>query len=154
MSAEQPVLVLVDASSYLYRAYHALPPLANSTGQPTGAVYGVVSMLRKLIADYRPAHVGVVFDAKGPTFRSELYAEYKATRPPMPDDLRGQVEPLHAIVRALGLPLLQEPGVEADDVIGTLAVRAREQGLRVVISTGDKDLAQLVRPGISLIITM
>ena len=154
MSADPPVLVLVDASSYLYRAYHALPPLANSTGQPTGAVYGVVSMLRKLISDYRPAHVGVVFDAKGPTFRSELYAEYKATRPPMPDDLRGQVEPLHAIVRALGLPLLQEPGVEADDVIGTLAVRAREQGLRVVISTGDKDLAQLVRPGISLINTM
>ena len=154
MSAEQPVLVLVDASSYLYRAYHALPPLANSTGQPTGAVYGVVSMLRKLIADYQPAHVGVVFDAKGPTFRSELYAEYKATRPPMPDDLRGQVEPLHAVVRALGLPLLQEPGVEADDVIGTLAVRARDQGLRVVISTGDKDLAQLVRPGISLINTM
>ena len=154
MSAEQPVLVLVDASSYLYRAYHALPPLANSTGQPTGAVYGVVSMLRKLLADYQPAHVGVVFDAKGPTFRSELYAEYKATRPPMPDDLRGQVEPLHAVVRALGLPLLQEPGVEADDVIGTLAVRARDQGLRVVISTGDKDLAQLVRPGISLINTM
>ncbi len=154
MSEKPPVLVLVDASSYLYRAYHALPPLANSTGQPTGAVYGVVGMLRKLIADYLPEHIGVVFDAKGPTFRGELYAEYKANRPPMPDDLRGQVEPLHAIVRAMGLPLLEESGVEADDVIGTLALQAHEQGLRVVISTGDKDLAQLVRPGITLINTM
>ncbi|MCA1798827.1 MAG: DNA polymerase I [Xanthomonadaceae bacterium] len=151
---EKPDFVLVDASSYLYRAYHALPPLANSTGQPTGAVYGVVSMLRKLLADHGPKYVGVVFDARGPTFRTEMYAEYKATRPPMPDDLASQVEPLHEIVRAMGLPLLQVSGVEADDVIGTLARRGCSDGMKVLVSTGDKDLAQLVRPGITLINTM
>ena len=154
MTKKPPMLVLVDASSYLYRAYHALPPLMNSTGQATGAVYGVVSMLRKLINDHSPDYIGVVFDASGPTFRGELYADYKANRPPMPDDLRTQVEPLLAIVRALGLPLLQEPGVEADDVIGTLALAAQKAGVEVLVSTGDKDLAQLVRPGITLVNTM
>ncbi len=151
---KKPDLVLVDASSYLFRAYHALPKLQNKKGRPTGAVYGVIGMLRKLIAEYGPARVGVVFDARGPTFRDEIYAEYKANRPPMPDDLAPQVEPLHEVVRAMGLPLLQVPGVEADDVIGTLADQAVEAGHTVLISTGDKDLAQLVRPGITLIDTM
>jgi len=142
-SATTPLL-LIDGSSYLYRAYHALPPLTNSKGQPTGAVLGVLNMLRKLLADYRPQRVAVVFDARGKTFRDELFAAYKANRPPMPDDLAAQIEPLRAIVRAMGLPLLEIPGVEADDVIGTLARRAAAQGLHTVISTGDKDMAQLV----------
>ncbi len=147
-------LVLVDGSSYLYRAFHALPALTNSEGQPTGAVYGVVNMLRRLLLDYDPEHVAVVFDAKGPTFRDELFADYKAHRPPMPGELVGQIEPLHAIVRAMGLPLLCVDGVEADDVIGTLVVQARAHGLEVVVSTGDKDMAQLVKPGVRLVNTM
>jgi len=147
-------LVLVDGSSYLYRAFHALPPLHNSTGQPTGAVKGVISMLRRLQKDYPGSPVAVVFDAKGKTFRDELFAEYKAHRPPMPDELRSQVEPIHGIVRAMGLPLLIIDGVEADDVIGTLALQAAADQVHVVISTGDKDMAQLVGPYITLVNTM
>ncbi|NHN38789.1 DNA polymerase I [Pseudomaricurvus alcaniphilus] len=147
-------LVLVDGSSYLYRAFHALPPLTNSKGKPTGAVKGVISMLRRLHKDYPDSVVAVVFDAKGKTFRDEIFAEYKAQRPPMPDDLRVQVEPIHAIIRAMGLPLLVVDGVEADDVIGTLARQATEQSLEVVISTGDKDMAQLVSEHVTLVNTM
>jgi len=147
-------LVLVDGSSYLYRAFHALPSLTNSRGEPTGAVYGVTNMLRRLLSDYDPAHVAVVFDAKGKTFRDDLYPEYKAHRPPMPDELRHQVEHIHAIVRAMGLPLLIVEGVEADDVIGTLARQAEGQGMSVLISTGDKDMAQLVDDHITLVDTM
>ncbi len=147
-------LVLVDGSSYLYRAFHALPPLTNSRNEATGAVFGVTQMLRSLLRDYDPALVAVVFDAKGKTFRDELYADYKANRPPMPGELRGQIEPLHAIVRALGLPCLVVDGVEADDVIGTLAEQARGRGIDVVISTGDKDMAQLVAPHVTLVNTM
>ena len=150
----RPLLVLVDGSSYLYRAFHALPGLANSRGEPTGAIYGVVNMLRKLLTEYNPAYLAVVFDAKGKTFRDELYADYKAQRPPMPDELVGQIEPLHAIVRALGLPLLQVEGVEADDVIGTLATQARAAGLDTLVSTGDKDMAQLVDGSVKLVNTM
>jgi len=141
-------------SSYLYRAFHALPPLSTASGRPTGAVRGVVAMLRKLRKDFPGAPVVVVFDAKGKTFRDEIFAEYKAHRPPMPDELRAQVEPLHEIVRAMGLPLLCVPGVEADDVIGTLAAQASARGVPVLISTGDKDLAQLVTPQVTLINTM
>jgi DNA polymerase-1 len=147
-------LLLIDGSSYLYRAFHALPPLANSRGEPTGAVYGVANMLRKLLADYQPDRIAVVFDAKGKTFRDDLFAQYKAHRPPMPDDLRNQIEPLHAIVAAMGLPLLMVDGVEADDVIGTLATQATVAGLHTVISTGDKDMAQLVDSHVTLINTM
>jgi DNA polymerase-1 len=147
-------LVLVDGSSYLYRAFHALPPLTNSRGEPTGAVYGVINMLRSLLAEYTPEHVAVVFDARGKTFRDDLFAEYKANRPPMPDELAAQIEPLHMLVRALGLPLLQVPGVEADDVIGTLARQASAQGMDTVISTGDKDMAQLVDRHVTLVNTM
>ncbi len=152
--ADAKPLILVDGSSYLYRAFHALPPLTNSRGEPTGAVYGVASMLRKLLAEYEPDHIAVVFDARGRTFRDDLFEHYKAQRPPMPNELSAQVEPLHAIVRALGLPLLEVQGVEADDVIGTLARIATVHGLRTVISTSDKDMAQLVDGGISLINTM
>ncbi|MFV9689063.1 DNA polymerase I [Pantoea sp. KXB45] len=151
--AENP-LILVDGSSYLYRAYHAFPPLTNSAGEPTGAMYGVLNMLKSLLAQYNPSHVAVVFDAKGKTFRDELFEHYKSHRPPMPDDLRAQIEPLHEMVRAMGLPLLAVSGVEADDVIGTLALEAEKKGLPVLISTGDKDMAQLVTPGITLINTM
>ncbi|HEY5789145.1 MAG TPA: DNA polymerase I, partial [Gammaproteobacteria bacterium] len=151
---KRPPLVLVDGSSYLYRAFHALPPLTNSRGEPTGAVYGVVNMLRRLLEEYRPQQVAVVFDARGRTFRDDLYAAYKANRPSMPDELAAQVEPLHAIVRALGLPLLQVPGVEADDVIGTLATQASAAGIDTLISTGDKDLAQLVDRHVTLVNTM
>jgi DNA polymerase-1 len=147
-------LVLVDGSSYLYRAFHALPPFTNSRGEPTGAVYGVINMLQKFLKDHDPARIAVVFDAPGKTFRDELFAEYKAHRPPMPDDLRSQVQPLLEAVEALGLPLLRLAGVEADDVIGTLARRATAQGRSVLISTGDKDMAQLVDGGITLINTM
>src|SRR5690348_2481691 len=147
-------LVLVDGSSYLYRAFHALPPLTNSRGEPTGAMLGVVDMLHKLIKDEQPDYVAVVFDAPGKTFRDELFAQYKAHRPPMPDDLRAQTQPLLDMVRGMGLPLLQVSGVEADDVIGTLAVNAAAQDISVLISTGDKDMAQLVNPKISLINTM
>lgn len=151
---QTPPFILVDGSSYLYRAYHAMPPLTNADGQATGAVYGVVNMLRKLLRDYNPSHIAVVFDAKGKTFRNDMYPEYKAHRPPMPDDLREQIEPIHAIVRAMGLPLLMVDGVEADDVIGTLAQQATEQGINTIISTGDKDMAQLVNEHITLINTM
>ncbi len=152
--ANNKPLVLVDGSSYLYRAFHALPALTNSRGEPTGAVYGVVNMLRRLLNDYDPMHVAVVFDAKGKTFRDDLYAEYKAHRPPMPAELAGQIAPLHDIVRAMGLPLLMVEGVEADDVIGTLARQAAAAGMPVLISTGDKDMAQLVDAHVTLVNTM
>lgn len=151
--AENP-LILVDGSSYLYRAYHAFPPLTNSVGEPTGAMYGVLNMLRSLLLQYKPSHVAVVFDAKGKTFRDELFEHYKSHRPPMPDDLRAQIEPLHQMVKAMGLPLLAVSGVEADDVIGTLALQAEKVGRPVLISTGDKDMAQLVTPNVTLINTM
>ncbi len=147
-------LVLIDGSSYLYRAFHALPPLGNSRGEPTGAVLGVLNMLNKLIKDEAPERIAVVFDAPGRTFRDELFEAYKAHRPPMPDDLRAQIEPLLAAVEAMGLPLLRIAGVEADDVIGTLARRAAAAGLSVLISTGDKDMAQLVGPNVELVNTM
>ncbi|RLV58074.1 DNA polymerase I [Parashewanella curva] len=147
-------LVLVDGSSYLYRAYYAPPHLTNSKGEATGAVYGVVNMLRSLLKQYSPSHIAVVFDAKGKTFRNDMYADYKAHRPPMPDDLRSQIEPLHRIIKALGLPLISIPGVEADDVIGTIAVEASKDGRNVLISTGDKDMAQLVDENVTLINTM
>lgn len=147
-------LILVDGSSYLYRAYHAFPPLTNAAGEPTGAMYGVLNMLRSLILQYQPTHAVVVFDAKGKTFRDELFEDYKSHRPPMPDDLRAQIEPLHEMVKAMGLPLMAVSGVEADDVIGTLAREAETLGRPVLISTGDKDMAQLVTPGITLINTM
>lgn len=150
----QTPLVLVDGSSYLYRAFHALPPLTTSTGMPTGAVKGVLNMLLALRRQYPDSPFAVVFDAKGPTFRDELFEHYKSHRPPMPDDLRVQIEPLHASVRALGLPLLCVEGVEADDVIGTLARQCAALGRDVVISTGDKDMAQLVCPHVSLVNTM
>jgi len=152
--ADTPPIVLVDGSSYLYRAFHALPPLTTSTGQPTGAVKGVISMIKSLIRQYPDSPMAVVFDAKGKTFRDELFEQYKAQRPPMPDDLRSQVEPLHACIRALGLPLVCIEGVEADDVIGTLARHATEAGRDAVISTGDKDMAQLVNAHITLVNTM
>jgi len=153
MSAAKPV-ILVDGSSYLYRAFHAMPPLTTASGQPTGAIYGVVNMLRRLVADYQPEIMVVIFDAKGKTFRDDIYKEYKANRPSMPDDMRTQIEPLHQLVASMGFPLLIVPGVEADDVIGTLAVQATEAGLNTIISTGDKDMAQLVNANVSLINTM
>lgn len=146
-------LVLIDGSSYLYRAFHALPPLTNAHGEPTGALFGVVNMLRATLKE-RPEYVAFVVDAPGKTFRDDLYADYKANRPPMPDDLRPQIEPMCRIVEALGLSILRIPGVEADDVIGTLALQGHRDGLQVTISTGDKDFAQLVRPGIELVNTM
>ncbi|WP_419643064.1 5'-3' exonuclease, partial [Thiolapillus sp.] len=142
--SDKPDLILVDGSSYLFRAYHALPPLTNSRGEPTGAIVGVVNMLRKLINDYQPKYMAVVFDAPGKTFRDDLYDQYKANRPPAPEDLKAQIDRLHEIVRAMGLPLLVVDDVEADDVIGTLARQAAEQGMTTLISTGDKDMAQLV----------
>ena len=150
----QTLLILVDGSSYLYRAFHAMPTLSNSRGEPTGAVYGVVNMLRKLIADHPSEHVAVVFDAPGKTFRDDLYAQYKANRESMPEELRAQIEPLHNLIRALGIPLLCVPGVEADDVIGTLAQQATQQGLNTLISTSDKDMAQLVNERVTLVNTM
>ena len=149
-----PTLLLVDGSSYLYRAFHALPDLRNSAGEPTGAVRGVLSMLRRLESDYKAEYRACVFDAKGKTFRDDLYPEYKSHRPPMPDDLRAQIAPLHEAVEAEGWPLLVVDGVEADDVIGTLTRQAAEAGWEVVISTGDKDLTQLVRPGVRWVNTM
>jgi DNA polymerase-1 len=146
--------LLVDGSSYLYRAFHALPDLRNARGEPTGAIYGVLNMLRRLAADYKPDYLACVFDAKGKTFRDDWYAEYKANRPPMPEDLVRQIEPLHQAVAALGWPLLMIDGVEADDVIGTLARQAAEAGMRCVVSTGDKDLTQLVNERVTLINTM
>ena len=154
MTDKKPPLILVDGSSYLFRAFHALPPLTNSKGQPTGAVYGVINMLNKLVEEYKPEHIAVVFDAKGKTFRNDMYEDYKANRPPMPDDLRSQIEPLYELVEALGYPMIIVPGVEADDVIGTYARQATEQKIDTLISTGDKDLAQLVNEHVTLINTM
>jgi DNA polymerase-1 len=154
MPDKKPPIVLVDGSSYLFRAFHALPPLTNSKGQPTGAVYGVINMLNKLVSEYKPEHIAVVFDAKGKTFRNDMYKEYKANRPPMPDELSSQIAPLYEIVEALGYPMVIVPGVEADDVIGTYARQATEQKLDTLISTGDKDMAQLVNPHVTLINTM
>ena len=154
MSDETAPIVLVDGSSYVYRAFHALPMLTTSEGRNTGAVRGVISMLRRLLKDYPESPVAVVFDAKGKTFRDDIYPEYKAHRPPMPDELREQIEPIHEIVKAMGLPFICEPGVEADDVIGTLARLASEQGRDVVVSTGDKDMAQLVNAHTTLVNTM
>lgn len=151
---KQNQLVLVDGSSYLYRAFHAMPDLNNSKGLPTGAIYGVVNMLKRLLNDHPTQRVAMIFDARGKTFRDEMYSEYKANRASMPDDLRCQIEPLYEVIKALGFPLIAIPGVEADDVIGTLAVQAVEQGLDVLVSTGDKDMAQLVNEQVSLVDTM
>ena len=152
-ATERPV-VLVDGSAYLYRAFHAMPPLTNSKKQPTGAIYGVVNMLRRLVADYSPEIMVVVFDAKGKTFRDDLYSEYKANRERMPDDMRSQVQPLYELVEKMGFPLVIIEGVEADDVIGTLSVQATKAGLKTIISTGDKDMAQLVDEHVTLVNTM
>ncbi|MCL1056380.1 DNA polymerase I [Shewanella gelidimarina] len=151
--ADNP-LVLVDGSSYLYRAYYSPPHLTNSKGEATGAVYGVINMLRSLLNQYKPSQMAVIFDAKGKTFRNDMYSEYKAQRPPMPDDLRSQIAPLHKLIKALGLPLVCISGVEADDVIGTIATQASKEGRAVLISTGDKDMAQLVDENVTLINTM
>jgi DNA polymerase-1 len=150
----QNTLLLVDGSSYLYRAFHALPDLRSPDGYPTGAMHGMVNMLRRLRADYPAAYIACVFDAKGKTFRDDMYPEYKATRASMPDDLRLQIEPIHEVVKAMGWPILMVEGVEADDVIGTLSLQAAQAGMQVVVSTGDKDLAQLVNPQVMLINTM
>ncbi|HWI14058.1 MAG TPA: 5'-3' exonuclease H3TH domain-containing protein, partial [Burkholderiales bacterium] len=147
-------LLLVDGSSYLYRAFHALPDLRNRQGEPTGAIYGVLNMLRKLHKDVRADYSACVFDAKGRTFRDDLYDQYKANRPPMPDDLSQQTQPLCEAIAAMGWPLLTVDGVEADDVIGTLSREAERKGMRVVISTGDKDMAQLVSEAVTLVNTM
>src|SRR3954465_11654548 len=149
-----PTLILVDGSSYLYRAFHALPDLRTSRGEPTGALRGVVSMLRRMAEDSKPDYFAVVFDAPGKTFRDDWYGEYKANRRSMPDDLGLKIEPLHELVIAHGWPLLMVEGVEADDVIGTLARQAKAAGIDTTISTSDKDLAQLVEPGITLVNTM
>lgn len=151
---KKPPFVLVDGSSYLFRAFHGLPPLTNSKGQDTGAIYGVINMLKSLIKQYHPTHMAVVFDAKGKTFRDDIYKEYKANRPPMPEELASQIAPLHEIIKAMGLPIIVESGVEADDVIGTLAHIATEKGIDTLISTGDKDMAQLVNQHVTLINTM
>ncbi|HXF46451.1 MAG TPA: 5'-3' exonuclease H3TH domain-containing protein, partial [Burkholderiaceae bacterium] len=147
-------LLLVDGSSYLYRAFHALPDLRTARGEPTGALRGFISMLKVLRSQYPADYQAVVFDAKGKTFRDDIYPEYKAHRPPMPDDLARQIEPIHEAVQALGWPILEIEGIEADDVIGTLARQAEKQGLHTVISTGDKDLAQLVTDHVVLVNTM
>jgi DNA polymerase-1 len=147
-------LLLVDGSSYLYRAFHALPDLRNRLGEPTGAVYGVLNMLRRMTREYQADYIACVFDAKGKTFRDAIYPQYKAHRPPMPDDLARQIPPLHEAVRALGWPLIMVEGVEADDVIGTLATQAGERGIATIVSTGDKDMAQLVNPRVKLVNTM
>ncbi|HVF15826.1 MAG TPA: 5'-3' exonuclease H3TH domain-containing protein, partial [Steroidobacteraceae bacterium] len=152
--SERRKLVLVDGSGYLYRAFHALPPLTNSRGEPTGAVLGVLTMIQKLRNEEAPDFIGIVFDAPGRTFRDDLFDEYKAQRTPMPDDLRSQLQPLLDCVQNMGLPLLRVEGVEADDVIGTLACQAASANIDVLISTGDKDMAQLVSDRISLINTM
>src|SRR4249920_174764 len=149
-----PTLVLVDGSSYLYRAFHALPDLRAADGEPTGALRGVLSMLRRIAEDEKPDYFAVVFDAPGKTFRDDWYPQYKANRPPMPEDLVAQIKPLHEMVRANGWPLLMIEGVEADDVIGTLATQASAAGIDTVISTSDKDLAQLVKPGVICVNTM
>ena len=152
--SEQAPLVLVDGSSYLFRAYYALPDLTTKAGEPTGAIRGVISMIRKLAKDYPGSLVVVVFDAPGKTFRDDLYSEYKANRSSMPEDLREQIQPIHDLIRAMGLPLICVEGVEADDVIGTYATMATAQQRDTVISTGDKDMAQLVTDHVSLVNTM
>lgn len=156
MSARETTkpFILIDGSSYLYRAFHALPPLMNSKNFPTGAAFGVINMLKRLITDYQPEHIAVIFDAKGKTFRDDLYQAYKATRPQMPPELAQQIEPIHHIIRAMGIPLIMIEGVEADDVIGTLAHQATHAKIPTLISTGDKDIAQLVNPYVTLINTM
>ena len=154
MSEDKDPIILVDGSSYLYRAYHALPPLTNSKNQPTGAIKGVISMIKKILIDHPESPLAVVFDAKGNTFRHEMYSEYKANRPPMPEDLVQQIEPIHKIISLMGIKLIMIPGVEADDVIGTLAEQAREKKLNTVISTGDKDMTQLVCENVSVVNTM
>lgn len=154
MSEKKPNLTLVDGTAYLYRAFHAFPPLENRAGEPTGAIFGVINMLKSLMAHFKPTHMVVVFDAKGKTFRDELYDQYKAHRPTMADELRLQIEPTHQIIKAMGIKVLSIQGVEADDVIGTLALKVAEQGIQALISTGDKDMAQLVRSNISLIDTV
>src|SRR6056300_940142 len=154
MSDTKPPFILVDGSSYLFRAFHGMPPMSNSKGQETHAIYGVVNMLKSLLKTYNPTHIGVIFDAKGKTFRDDIYPEYKANRPPMPDELRSQIAPLHDIIKAMGLPLIVEPNVEADDVIGTLTKRATALGMHSLVSTGDKDMAQLVDEHVTLINTM
>ncbi|MFO8155401.1 MAG: 5'-3' exonuclease H3TH domain-containing protein, partial [Thiohalospira sp.] len=154
MSGPDQPLILVDGSSYLYRAYHAMPALTSADGEATGATYGVVNMLRRLLRDYQPERMAVVFDAPGRTFRDDIYADYKANRPPMPDELARQIPDIHTLVKAMGLPLIQHDGVEADDVIATLARRAAAADESVVISTGDKDLAQLVDDHVTLVNTM
>ncbi len=148
------LLILVDGSSYLYRAYYAFPSLINKLGEPTGAIYGVLNMLRNLVIQYKPSHIAIIFDAKGKTFRDELFYEYKAQRAKIPNDLYKQIIPLYQIVKAIGFPLLVVPDVEADDVIGTLALQASNKGLPVLISTEDKDMAQLVTTDIKLINTI
>lgn len=150
----KPPFILVDGSSYLFRAYHAMPEMSNSKREPTGTIYGVINMMRRLLKDYSPEYLAVVFDAKGKTFRNDMYKEYKANRPPMPDDLRQQIEPIHEIIKAMGLPLICVSGVEADDVIGTLSEQATALGIDTIISTGDKDMAQLVNKHVSLVNTM
>src|SRR5690554_3252449 len=154
MNQKSPPLCLVDGSSYLYRAFHALPSLSSGEGLPTGAIFGVANMLRRMLEHYQPDDVAVIFDAPGKTFRHQTYAEYKATRPPMPDELRVQLAPLHELVDAMGLPRLIVAGVEADDVIATLTRQARADGREVMISSGDKDLAQLVDDAVVLEDTM
>ena len=154
MSEDKDPIILVDGSSYLYRAYHALPPLTNSKNQPTGAIKGVISMIKKILIDHPESPLAVVFDAKGKTFRHEMYSKYKANRPPMPEDLVQQIEPIHKIISLMGIKLIMIPGVEADDVIGTLAEQAREKKLDTVISTGDKDMTQLVCENVSVVNTM
>lgn len=154
MSDSPKTLLLVDGSSYLYRAYHALPDLRNGEGLPTGAIYGMINMLRKLRNDYPAQYIACVFDAKGKTFRDDMYPAYKEHRPSMPEDLAKQIEPIHEAVRALGWPIVVVEGVEADDVIGTLALQASQQGVNTVVSTGDKDLAQLVNDTVTLVNTM
>ena len=154
MSEKQDPIILVDGSSYLYRAYHALPPLTTSKNQPTGAIKGVISMIKKILIDHPESPLAVVFDAKGKTFRHDMYSEYKANRPPMPEDLVQQIEPIHQIITLMGIKLIMIPGVEADDVIGTLAEQARQKRLDTVISTGDKDMTQLVCKNVSVVNTM
>ena len=154
MSEEKDPIILVDGSTYLYRAYHALPPLTNSKNQPTGAIKGVISMIKKILIDHPESPLAVVFDAKGKTFRHDMYSEYKANRPPMPEDLVQQIEPIHQIISLMGIKLIMIPGVEADDVIGTLAEQARQKKLNAVISTGDKDMTQLVCENVSVVNTM
>ena len=154
MTSKEDPIILVDGSSYLYRAYHALPPLENSKKQPTGAIKGVISMIKRILIDHPDSDLAVVFDAKGKTFRHDMFPKYKANRPPMPEDLVSQIEPIHKIIELMGIKLIMISGVEADDVIGTLAEQARKQKLDTVISTGDKDMTQLVCKNVSVVNTM